>query len=218
MSAWPPCSSIASGRRCGCSSDPTILYGIGGGKTVWNRPILRSEIAQKTAHNTYQIDGLPPTPICNPGKAAIEAVLNPADTKDLYFVADGNGGHVFSETLKDHNTNVQKWRAFEKEMKAKAGIPSPAGGYAHDAPRPSRGRRFAHRPPCRQGQGRSSGRAGAGSATGRRQQGWVHVVTNDPAGPVARSSAERSRAVAMSHRGRAPRSQAHCLVGWVKCG
>ena len=107
-------------------SDPTILYGIGGGKTVWNRPILRSEIAQKTAHNTYQIDGLPPTPICNPGKAAIEAVFNPADTKDLYFVADGNGGHVFSETLKDHNTNVQKWRAFEKEMKAKAGIPSAA--------------------------------------------------------------------------------------------
>jgi len=96
-------------------SDPTILYGLSAGKTVWNRPIMKNEIVQKTAHNTYQIDGLPPTPICNPGRASIEAVLNPAATKDLYFVADGNGGHIFSETLKDHNSSVQKWRALEKE-------------------------------------------------------------------------------------------------------
>ena len=79
-------------------SDPTILYGLSGGKTVWSRPIQKSEISQKTAHNTYQIDGLPPTPICNPGRAAIEAVLNPADTKELFFVADGTGRHVFAET------------------------------------------------------------------------------------------------------------------------
>ena len=111
-------------------SDPTILYGVSAGKTVWNRPILKSEIAQKTTHNTYQIDGLPPTPICNPGRASIEAVLNPASTKDLYFVADGNGGHVFAETLKEHSANVQKWRALEKEKekekdsKAKAAAPS----------------------------------------------------------------------------------------------
>jgi UPF0755 protein len=96
-------------------SDPTILYGLSAGKTVWNRPIQKNEIAQKTAHNTYQIDGLPPTPICNPGRASIEAVLNPASNKDLYFVADGNGGHIFAETLKDHNANVQKWRVIEKE-------------------------------------------------------------------------------------------------------
>jgi UPF0755 protein len=96
-------------------SDPTILYGISAGKTAWNRPILKSEIAQRTAHNTYQIDGLPPTPICNPGRASIEAVLSPASTKHLYFVADGNGGHVFAETLKEHNANVQKWRALERE-------------------------------------------------------------------------------------------------------
>jgi UPF0755 protein len=102
-------------------SDPTILYGLSAGKTVWNRPIMKSEIVQKTAHNTYQIDGLPPTPICNPGRAAIEAVLNPASTKDLFFVADGNGGHIFSETLKDHNANVQKWRALERENKEKDG-------------------------------------------------------------------------------------------------
>ena len=92
---------------------------------MWSRPIQKSEIAQKTAHNTYQIDGLPPTPICNPGRAAIEAVLNPADTKELYFVADGTGGHVFAETLKDHNANVQKWRATERDIKAKP-APAPA--------------------------------------------------------------------------------------------
>jgi UPF0755 protein len=110
-------------RNMRLQSDPTILYGIDGGKAVWSRPILKSEITKKTAHNTYQIDGLPPTPICNPGRAAIEAVLNPADTKDLYFVADGTGGHVFAETLKEHNANVSKWRAREKEMKVKAAAP-----------------------------------------------------------------------------------------------
>jgi UPF0755 protein len=107
-------------------SDPTILYGLSGGTVQWGRPILRSEIAQKTAHNTYQIDGLPPTPICNPGRASIEAVLQPRETKELYFVADGSGGHAFAETLKDHNANVQKWRLVEKEMKAKAAL-DPAG-------------------------------------------------------------------------------------------
>lgn len=101
-------------------SDPTILYGISGGKTNWGRPIQKQEITQKTAHNTYQIDGLPPTPICNPGRAAIEAVLNPAETKELYFVADGSGGHHFAETLKDHNANVQKWRGIERDIRAKA--------------------------------------------------------------------------------------------------
>lgn len=101
-------------------SDPTILYGLYGGNVAWGRPIQRQDILQKTAHNTYMIDGLPPTPICNPGRAAIEAVLNPADTKDLYFVATGSGGHAFSETLKDHNANVLKWRAHERELRAKA--------------------------------------------------------------------------------------------------
>lgn len=108
-------------RNMRLQSDPTILYGIFGGKVTWGKAILRSEIAQRTAHNTYQIDGLPPTPICNPGRAAIEAVLNPADTKELYFVADGNGGHTFSETLKEHNAGVQRWRSVEKELKAKQG-------------------------------------------------------------------------------------------------
>ena len=100
-------------------SDPTILYGLFGGKVLWGRPIQRSEIGQKTAHNTYQIDGLPPTPICNPGRLSIEAVLQPRETRELYFVADGNGGHAFAESLKDHNANVQKWRLVEKDLKAK---------------------------------------------------------------------------------------------------
>jgi UPF0755 protein len=109
-------------------SDPTILYGLAGGKAAWGRPIMKSEIQQKTTHNTYQIDGLPPTPICNPGRAAIEAVLNPANTKELYFVADGSGGHVFSETLNQHIGNVVKWRQVEKELKAKSGQPTAPEG------------------------------------------------------------------------------------------
>jgi UPF0755 protein len=100
-------------------SDPTILYGLEGGQSDWGRPILRAEIQGRTAHNTYQIAGLPPTPICNPGKASIAAALNPASTKDLYFVADGTGGHVFSETIKDHNVAVGAWRKLEEQVRAK---------------------------------------------------------------------------------------------------
>jgi UPF0755 protein len=115
-------------------SDPTILYGLQGGKVAWGRPILRSEIDQKTSHNTYQMHGLPATAICNPGRRAIEAVLNPAETKELYFVADGAGGHVFSETLKDHNTNVSKWRATEREIKAEKAEKEKAKGGALPIP------------------------------------------------------------------------------------
>lgn len=97
-------------------SDPTILYGLFLGKVAWGKPILASEIRSNTPHNTYVIRGLPPTPICNPGRAAIEATLKPAQTKELYFVADGKGGHIFAETLKDHNANVARWRQTEKEM------------------------------------------------------------------------------------------------------
>ncbi|MEC9368304.1 MAG: endolytic transglycosylase MltG [Pseudomonadota bacterium] len=107
-------------KKMRLQSDPTIIYGIVGGQGSLGRPILRSEIEAKTAYNTYQIDGLPPTPIANPGRAAIEAVLNPAETKDIYFVADGTGGHAFSATLDEHRTKVAKWREIEKEMRAKA--------------------------------------------------------------------------------------------------
>jgi UPF0755 protein len=100
-------------------SDPTIIYGIAGGQGLLGRPITRSDIDTPTPYNTYTINGLPPTPIANPGRAAIEAVLNPAKTKDLYFVADGSGGHSFSETLRDHNAAVQVWRQKEQEMRAR---------------------------------------------------------------------------------------------------
>lgn len=101
-------------------SDPTILYGLDKGKVNWGRPIMRSEIGRKTEHNTYQIDGLPVTPICNPGRASIEAVLNPAATDELYFVADGTGGHIFSTTLKDHNAAVANWRKIEVDRQSRA--------------------------------------------------------------------------------------------------
>ncbi|MEO1693716.1 MAG: endolytic transglycosylase MltG [Pseudomonadota bacterium] len=95
-------------------SDPTILYGIFGGQVNWGKPILRSEIRSKTAHNTYQIPALPPTPICNPGRVAIEAVLQPAETDDLFFVADGKGGHLFSRTLAEHRAKTREWRKIER--------------------------------------------------------------------------------------------------------
>ena len=107
-------------------SDPTILYGLFLGATEWGRPIYKSEIQSKTAHNTYQIDGLPPTPICNPGKSALEAALNPAKTGDLYFVANGQGGHIFTSTLKDHNNAVANWRKLEKDIRSKQADQPPA--------------------------------------------------------------------------------------------
>ncbi|MEE9273461.1 MAG: endolytic transglycosylase MltG [Robiginitomaculum sp.] len=97
-------------------SDSTIIYGITGGEKL-GRGLRRSEIDRKTDWNTYQIDGLPKTPICNPGKAAIIAVLNPATTNDLFFVADGTGGHVFAKTLREHINNVKKWRKIERVRK-----------------------------------------------------------------------------------------------------
>ncbi len=98
-------------------SDPTIIYGIAGGKGSLGRPIYRTDINQKTPYNTYQIDGLPKGPICNPGREALRAVLNPAKTKEFYFVADGTGGHIFSETLKQHNRAVANWRKVERDAR-----------------------------------------------------------------------------------------------------
>lgn len=100
-------------KKMRLQSDPTIIYGIVGGKGSLGRPISRADITTATAYNTYAIDGLPPGPISNPGREALEAVANPANTRDLYFVADGTGGHAFAETLNDHNKNVAKWRAIE---------------------------------------------------------------------------------------------------------
>ncbi|MBU4530121.1 MAG: endolytic transglycosylase MltG [Hoeflea sp.] len=102
-------------------SDPTIIYGLfGGAGKPSDRPIYRSDIDKPTPYNTYVINGLPPTPIANPGREAMEAVANPSRTKDLYFVADGTGGHAFAETLDEHNTNVARWRRLEAERAAEA--------------------------------------------------------------------------------------------------
>jgi len=100
-------------------SDPTIVYGLAQGKGTLGRSITRADLNQSTPYNTYIIDGLPPGPICNPGKAALEAVAKPARGKDLYFVADGTGGHAFAETLDQHQKNVARWRQIEKDVKDK---------------------------------------------------------------------------------------------------
>ena len=100
-------------------SDPTIVYGLVHGKGTLGRGITKADLNQPTPYNTYIIDGLPPGPICNPGKAALEAVAKPARSKDLYFVADGTGGHAFAETLDQHQKNVAHWRQIEKDAKDK---------------------------------------------------------------------------------------------------
>jgi len=93
-------------------SDPTIIYGITRGYPL-GRGIRQSELARATPYNTYAISGLPPTPICNPGKDSVAAVLDPASSRDLYFVADGTGGHVFTADIAEHERNVARWRKIE---------------------------------------------------------------------------------------------------------
>jgi UPF0755 protein len=98
-------------------SDPTIVYGLVLGKGALGHSITKAELIQPTPYNTYLIDGLPPGPICNPGKAALEAAANPAQSKDLYFVPDGAGGRLFAATLDQHIKNVAHWRQIEKDVK-----------------------------------------------------------------------------------------------------
>jgi UPF0755 protein len=119
-------------------SDPTIIYGLVGGKGTLGRPIKRSEIIQPSPYNTYVIEGLPPAPISNPGRASLEAAANPARTRDLFFVADGTGGHAFTETYDQHQKNVAKLRAMEKQIQNDTVEPAedtaaPAAGAPADA-------------------------------------------------------------------------------------
>ena len=118
-------------QRIKLQSDPTIIYGLVGGKGTLGRPIKRSEIAQPSPYNTYVIDGLPPGPISNPGRASLEAAANPARTRDLFFVADGSGGHAFTETYDQHQKNVAKLRTMEKQIQNDTVEPS------DDAPPPA---------------------------------------------------------------------------------
>ena len=122
-------------RHMRLQSDPTIVYGLVGGQGTLGHSITRSELDKRTAYNTYQIDGLPPGPIANPGRAALEAAANPARTQDLYFVADGSGGHAFASSIEEHNRNVVRWRQLERDAKDKdvdkvtpSAVAPPAGG------------------------------------------------------------------------------------------
>jgi len=99
-------------------TDPTVIYGVTKGKGTLGRGLRLSELRTKTEYNTYVIEGLPPTPIANPGRAAIEAALNPDSTDYIFFVADGTGGHAFAITIGDHNRNVKAWRKIEAQRRA----------------------------------------------------------------------------------------------------
>src|ERR1700761_8669504 len=150
-------------------SDPTIIYGLVGGKGTLGRPIKRSEIQQPSPYNTYVIDGLPPGPIANPGRASLEAVANPARTRDLFFVADGTGGHAFSDTYDVHQKNVAKLRSMEKQIQndtlEPADDPPPAAANASaDSPppvAPAAPAKPARKPRGRQGAPQSSASAPA---------------------------------------------------------
>ncbi len=123
-------------KKMRLQSDPTIIYGLfGGAGKPADRPIYQSDIDKPTPYNTYVINGLPPTPIANPGRAALEAVAHPSQTDDLYFVADGSGGHVFAATLEEHNENVARYREFLKKQEeaAKAAGNTTAGGAGETA-------------------------------------------------------------------------------------
>jgi UPF0755 protein len=99
-------------------TDPTVIYGITKGEGVLGRGLRQSELRRETPYNTYVIDGMPPTPIANPGAEAIKAAMNPDTTDYLFFVADGTGGHAFARTLDEHNENVARWRRIEAEQGA----------------------------------------------------------------------------------------------------
>jgi UPF0755 protein len=151
-------------------SDPTIIYGLVGGKGTLGRPIKRSEITQPSPYNTYVVDGLPPGPIANPGRASLEAAANPARTRDLFFVADGTGGHAFTETYGEHQKNVAKLRAMEKQIQndtvepaddmpaATGATPADANANSPAAPaKPSAPKKPARAAPARQGAAQSTG-------------------------------------------------------------
>jgi len=112
MVAGVYCNRLKIGMKL--DADPTVIYPVTKGKPLGRR-ILKSELDSDNPYNTYRNPGLPPGPIANPGKASIEAVLHPANTKALYFVADGTGGHVFADTLAEQNANVAKWYAIRRQ-------------------------------------------------------------------------------------------------------
>lgn len=104
-------------KRMRLQSDPTVIYALSDGRGRLDRELLLKDLEIDSPYNTYRVAGLPPGPICNPGRASLAAVLNPIESKELYFVADGTGGHVFAETLTEHERNVAKWRKIRREQR-----------------------------------------------------------------------------------------------------
>jgi UPF0755 protein len=119
-------------------TDPTVIYGLAPGRGGLGRPLSRADLERPTPYNTYLIDALPPGPIANPGRASIEAAANPARTKELYFVADGTGGHAFAENYDQHLRNVSRLRAIERGGSPAEQDAQPAAG--SKAP-PAKGRK-----------------------------------------------------------------------------
>ncbi|MFD1882377.1 endolytic transglycosylase MltG [Paracoccus pacificus] len=103
-------------------TDPTVIYGVTKGQGVLDRGLRASELRTRTPYNTYVIEGLPPTPIANPGREAIDATMHPDTTEYLFFVADGSGGHAFATTLEEHNANVARWRETERQNNQRNGV------------------------------------------------------------------------------------------------
>lgn len=130
-------------------SDPTFIYGLTMGRGPLGRAPTRADVESQTPYNTYRISGLPPTPIASPGRAAIEAVIHPAKTGDLFFVADGTGGHVFAESFAEHIANVRKWREVEKRMRAEEEEKARAEAEAQKAPEAVARPAAAPEPPAR---------------------------------------------------------------------
>jgi UPF0755 protein len=125
------------GKGMRLESDPTVIYGVSKGRPL-GRGLRASELATPTPYNTYLISGLPPTPIANPGRAAIAAVLDPPSTEELYFVADGSGGHVFAKTFDEHLKNVAAWRQIEKNAGQAETQPAPGAAAAPAPAAPAR--------------------------------------------------------------------------------
>ena len=163
-------------RRMRLQSDPTIIYGLSGGKGTLGRALTREDVDRPTPYNTYTVDGLPPGPIANPGRASLEAVANPSRTKELYFVADGSGGHVFASSYDQHLKNVARWREYQKEQATAAAQSAPPGEGNNGQPEPKGAQQKSatpapaatptpNRPPADKGGQKRTGETQKGSRT-----------------------------------------------------